>query len=80
MFTNQLNQIYNMIRHDLPAEWKAGETQKAMTGLASIMASSMMIYVASHGGAWPDDEEEQLLLSLKQSLDQPLHRSRSWAV
>jgi hypothetical protein len=58
MFTNQLNQIYNMIRWDLPREWRSGDHKKAMTGIASIMASSLMIYMASHGGAWPDDEEE----------------------
>jgi hypothetical protein len=58
MFTNQLNQIYNMYRWDMPREWAAGDRKKAMVGLASIMASSLMIYIASHGGAWPDDDEE----------------------
>jgi len=58
MFTNQLNQIYNMMRWDLPNELKNKDPKKAMVGVASIMASSLMIYMASHGGAWPDDEEE----------------------
>jgi len=59
MFTNQLNQIYNMMVFDMPAEWKRKERGKAMVGLASIMASSVMIYMASHGGSWPEDDEDQ---------------------
>jgi hypothetical protein len=59
MFTNQLNQIYNMLTFDAPSEWKNKQKKEAIVGIGSIMLSSMMIYAASHGGKWPDDDEEQ---------------------
>jgi len=60
MFTNQLNQIYNMMAFDATTEWKGGQKKEAMITIASIMLSNLMIYGVSHGGwDWPEDEEEQ---------------------
>jgi len=59
MFTNQLNQIWNMVAFDMPSEWKQGNKKQAVVGLTSIMLSSFMIYMLTHGGEWPDDEEKQ---------------------
>jgi hypothetical protein len=60
MFTNQLNQIYNMMAFDSKREWQAGEKGRMMIGLASIMLSNLMIYGVSHGGwDWPEDDDEQ---------------------
>jgi len=49
MFTNQLNQIWNMTRADMPREVAKGEYGKAVTGIASIIVSSTLIYIMSHG-------------------------------
>ena len=60
MFTNQLNQIYNMMAFDAKREFQAGEKGRMIVGLASIMLSNLMIYGVSHGGwDWPDDDEDQ---------------------
>ena len=57
MFTNQLNQIYNMVFADVGHDLSQGKRYEAMAGLSSVMISSIFIYMASHGG-FPDDEEE----------------------
>jgi len=60
MFTNQLNQIYNMMVFDTTTSWSEGRKKEAMVTIASIMLSNLMIYGVSHGGwDWPEDEEEQ---------------------
>jgi len=57
MFTNQLNQLWNMVSSDLPSEVSKKEFGKASKGIASIMISSIGIYIASHGRL-PDDNDE----------------------
>jgi hypothetical protein len=58
MFTNQLNQIYNMMVVDSKREWSEGDKGRAIAGLSSIMFSSLLIQMASTGFWFPDDEEE----------------------
>lgn len=58
MFTNQLNQYWNMSTSDLPMEIRNKEYGKAMTGVASQMLISALIYAASHGGTLPEDPED----------------------
>jgi hypothetical protein len=60
MFTNQLNQIWNMGVHNNVQDFKSGNYQRMAVRMASIMVSSFLIYLASHGGKWPEDEEDQL--------------------
>jgi len=57
MFTNQLNQIWNMTRADMPREVAKGEYGKAVTGIASIIVSSTLIYIMSHGRL-PEDPDD----------------------
>lgn len=57
MFSNQLNQIWNMIRADLPEEVAKKEYAKAATGIASIIFSSTMIYIMSNGRL-PEDFDD----------------------
>lgn len=57
LFSNQLNQIWNMIRADLPAEIKQKQYGKAVAGIASIMISSTLIYLMSHGRL-PEDWDD----------------------
>lgn len=57
MFTNQLNQIWNMMRADMPREIAKGEYSRAAVGIASIMISSTLIYIMSHGRL-PEDPDD----------------------
>lgn len=58
MFTNQLNQIYNMLAVDVGVDFKNREYRKIIDGIASVMISSFLIYLASGGGTFPEDEDE----------------------
>jgi hypothetical protein len=57
MFTNQLNQIWNMARADLPREVAKGQYARASVGMASIVVSSTLIYIMSHGRL-PQDPDD----------------------
>jgi len=57
MFTNQLNQIWNMTRADLPREISKGQYARATMGIASIIVSSTLIYIMSHGRL-PQDPDD----------------------
>ena len=57
MFTNQLNKIWNMVSEELPAEIKQKEFKKASVGIASIMISSVGIFIMSHGRL-PEDPDD----------------------
>lgn len=48
-FTNQLNQIYNILTYDIPAQAKGGEYKNALLGLLGVAMSSYLIYSISHG-------------------------------
>lgn len=49
MFTNQLNQYWNMQTSDLPMEIRNKQFGRASKGIASMMMISTMIFLASHG-------------------------------
>ncbi|MCK5613848.1 hypothetical protein KAR91_68925, partial [Candidatus Pacearchaeota archaeon] len=57
MFTNQLNKIWNMVSEELPAEIANKEFKKASTGIASVIISSVGIYIMSHGRL-PQDPDD----------------------
>ena len=57
MFTNQLNQIWNMIRADTVEEISKRQYAKTTTGIASVMLSSTLIYLMSHGRL-PEDPDD----------------------
>lgn len=62
MFTNQLNQIYNMMREGIPNAITRKDYGNAVAQIASIMVSSLMIYLASHGGKFPDPDDEDVMM------------------
>lgn len=57
MFSNQLNQTWNMMRADLPREIANKQFARATTGIASIIFSSTIIYIMSHGRL-PEDPDD----------------------
>ena len=62
MFTNQLNQVYNMMREGLPSDITNQQYGRAVSRIASIMVSSLLIYLASHGGKFPDEDDDERVL------------------
>lgn len=48
MFTNQLNQIYNITTYDIFASWKNAEYAKSGLAFTSISLAALFIYALSH--------------------------------
>lgn len=48
MFTNQLNQIYNMVTHDIPQDIKHGRVKRAMYGMVGMAISAAVIWSIAH--------------------------------
>jgi hypothetical protein len=48
MFTNQLNQIYNMTTHDIPSSFKEGKYYKAFLESTGVTISAAVIWMVSH--------------------------------
>lgn len=62
-FSNQLNQIYNMITYDIPMRARTGRQKDAMLGGLGVILSAWGIWVLSHGRiptTW-DDVKDFLL-------------------
>lgn len=57
MFTNQLNQIYNMLTYDIPYYAKS-KPRRTMATLMSILLSSYLLAVTARGGKPPKDKKE----------------------
>ena len=48
MFTNQLNQIYGMVRHDIPQDVKHKRVKSAMYGMMGMAISAGIIWSIAH--------------------------------
>lgn len=57
MFTNQLNQIYNITTYDIPASWKNSNYRDAARSAISLGTMAMMIWMIQNGRL-PEDEED----------------------
>ncbi len=48
MFTNQLNQIYNIITHDIPAAWRQGEYQFAARSTMALSMFAVLVWIVKN--------------------------------
>jgi hypothetical protein len=56
-FTQQLNQIYNIVRYDIPQFWREGSQVQAILAFMGVTMSSMIIWSISNRKL-PDEPEE----------------------
>jgi hypothetical protein len=57
MFTNQLNQIYNISTYDIPAAWKNGHYQDAARSAIALATAASLIWMIQNGEL-PDEPED----------------------
>lgn len=62
MFSNQLNQIYNMTTYDIPRAWANGQYQRAALSMMGLGLSALTIWSISHRRL--PEEPEELLAAL----------------
>jgi len=59
MFTNQLNQIYNITTYDIPAQWRNRNYREASRSAISLATMSMLIWMIQSKDV-PDEPEDAL--------------------
>jgi hypothetical protein len=59
MFTNQLNQIYNITTYDIPTQWRNKNYREASRSAISLATMSMMIWMIQNKDI-PDEPEDAL--------------------
>ncbi len=57
MFTNQLNQIYNIVTYDTFASWNNKQYQEAAMRMLAVSINAVMIWTIANQKA-PDDEDD----------------------
>jgi hypothetical protein len=57
MFSNQLNQIYNIATHDIPGNWKNKQYQKAGLAIAGLTLAAAWMWMIKNRRL-PEDEED----------------------
>ncbi len=67
MFTNQLNQIYNIATHDIPAAWYNNEFAEVGRSVVALSVVAMWIW-ALRNKELPDEREDALDALIDQSL------------
>ncbi len=68
-FTNQSNQIYNMLTYDIPMRAKTGQKKAALLGSLGVAMSYLIYYTLSHARL-PDDPEELGAAAVEATIDQ----------
>lgn len=58
MFTNQLNQIYNITTYDIPVAWRNKNYSEAARSAIALGTMALMIWTIEHPGEIPDEPEE----------------------
>ncbi len=67
-FTNQVNQMYNMVTYDIPMRAKMGKKKSALLGSLGVVTSYLIYYTLSHARL-PDDPEELGEATIEATLD-----------
>lgn len=58
MFTNQLNQIYNITTYDIPVAFRNGKYREAARSSMALSIMALAIWSISNGGDLPDEPED----------------------
>lgn len=57
MFTNELNQIFNIATYDIPTTWRNGHYRQAARSAIGLSAMAFLIWMIEHG-EFPDEPED----------------------
>ncbi len=57
MFTNQLNQIYNITTYDIPAAWRSGQYRQAIRQAMALGTMGLLVWMIRNGRL-PEELEE----------------------
>jgi hypothetical protein len=66
MFTNQLNQIYNISTYDIPAAWHNGNYREAARSAIALSTMALCIWMIQHGDV--PDEPDKVAEALAENL------------
>lgn len=67
-FTNQTNQIYNILTYDIPKRATTGRAKSALLGGLGVALSTAVFHVLAHGGL-PDEPEDLSAAAVESMID-----------